>query len=148
MVEDKKQLSSVFLCNRKFELHSAIADLTHRLGRAPNASEVAAESGLTREEVVDYLMQYRGSSRERNSAVITRAKEVCLDDLETALVHRSRAEGLSAELRALTDEERAVVLMRIGGALNYTDMGDHIGTSPTWASITLARALTKLREKM
>lgn len=129
-------------------LPAAVSELNLRLGRAPNATELARRLSVSREEVFDYLFSQPCFRGDRRAGCLENQENVSLYDLENKFIESCGAEGLYAALKALSDEERAVVAMRMGGALSHTEIASRIGTPPPRVSTLLAQALTKLRVQL
>lgn len=125
--------------------YGVIAELTHRLDRAPNASELANELGIARDDLIDYLT-LNGSVPGHDDFEPSAAREVCVDDLETILIQRFGMEGLRPQLGSLTGAERAAVVMRLVGPFKCADIAARIGVSPREVSRLLASALSQLRD--
>lgn len=53
--------------------------------------------------------------------------------------------GVQAMLGILSDRELEAVALRFGAELSSTEVGDHLGISPTAARMLVHRAVTKLR---
>jgi RNA polymerase sigma-B factor len=125
------------------------ADLYQLLGRAPTASELAAELGLTREEVVEGLVAnsgYRslplhGIGDGDTPGIVDTVGSIdaridCVDDRET----------LRRLLGKLSERERNVVLLRFFESLSQTQIAQRVGVSQMQVSRLLAKALNQLRE--
>lgn len=125
------------------------ADMYQRLGRAPTASELAAELGLARDEVIEGLAAnsgYRsvplhglGEGDAPGVADTLGALDVRLDGVEDR-------ETLRRLLCKLSDRERTVVLLRFFGSMSQTQIAQRVGVSQMQVSRLLAKALNQLRE--
>ena len=133
------------------QLISAIEDLTRRLGRAPNASELAYDLGKDRDEVIEMLVRGRSSGAagksERSGGDHSLTLEY-VDDLEKELATVTNIDRLPSYLDVLSAQERTVVLLRLSRSLTQSQIAARIGISPAAVSRILARSLTVLREQL
>ena len=130
-------------------LSFASAELTQRLGRAPNASELAAELEISREYLITALIATShydspctescdGDDQRLASAVA--AFENGLEELDDGQVPRRLLAGLPRN-------ERAVLLMRFGGAMTQIQIAERLGISQLHVYRLLAKALGRIRER-
>ena len=130
-------------------LSFASAELTQRLGRAPNASELAAELEISREYLITALIATShydspcaescdGDDQRLASAVA--AFENGLEELDDGHVPRGLLAGLPRN-------ERAVLLMRFGGAMTQIQIAERLGISQLHVYRLLAKALGRIRER-
>jgi RNA polymerase sigma-B factor len=140
------------------ELHvrlgAATAELSQRLGRAPTASELAAELGMNREEVVEGMVAgsaYNtmsidggtGGSDEGPPAII---ETLGGDDLNLDLIENR--EALRPLLAALPERERTVLMLRFFESMTQSQIAERIGVSQMHVSRLLAKALARLRSEL
>ena len=147
---------SVKVPRRLKELHlrlgAATAELSQRLGRAPTATELAAELDMDRDEVVEGLVA--GSSYNSLSIDAGGGDEDApaiadtLGDVDTALDQIENREALRPLLESLPERERAVVVLRFFESLTQTQIAERVGVSQMHVSRLLARALGRLRDQM
>lgn len=147
---------SVKVPRRLKELHlrlgAATAELSQRLGRAPTATELAAELDMDRDEVVEGLVA--GSSYNSLSIDAGGGDEDApaiadtLGDVDAALDQIENREALRPLLESLPDRERAVVVLRFFESLTQTQIAERVGVSQMHVSRLLARALGRLRDQM
>jgi RNA polymerase sigma-B factor len=124
--------------------------LSPRLGRAPTAQELAAEAGMSAEEVLEAL-----SARLAHDAVPLDPPapgEVAPAPAAAALtVSDQRLEAaddrlsLSSALRTLPPRERAIVRLRFIDGLTQTEIAERVGLSQMHVSRLLRSALETLR---
>lgn len=128
-------------------LNSASEDLTRRLRRAPNASELAAELGFSREYVIDALIAAwhcdplpldSCDGDDHRFAAAVAACEESLEAVESGSVPRRLLAGLPRY-------ERAVVMMRFSGAMSQHQIAERLGISRPQVSELLAKALSRIR---
>ncbi|OBG56000.1 MULTISPECIES: RNA polymerase sigma factor SigF [unclassified Mycobacterium] len=149
---------SVKVPRRLKELHlrlgTATAELSQRLGRAPTATELAAELGMDREEVVEGLVagsSYNtlsidsGGGSEEDEA---RAIADTLGDVDTGLDRIEDQESLRPLLEALPERERTVLVLRFFESMTQTQIAERVGISQMHVSRLLAKSLTRLRDQL
>ena len=150
---------SVKVPRRLKELHlrlgAATAELSQRLGRAPTATELAAELGMDRDEVVEGLVagsSYNtlsidsggsGSGSEDAPAIAD-----TLGDVDTGLDQIENREALRPLLEALPERERTVLLLRFFESLTQTQIAERVGISQMHVSRLLAKSLARLRDQL
>ena len=146
---------SVKVPRRLKELHlrlgAATSELSQRLGRAPTASELAAELEMNRDEVVEGLVA--GSSYntlsidsgggEDGPAILDSfgAADARLDQIENR-------EALRPLLAALPERERTVLMLRFFEGLTQTQIAERVGVSQMHVSRLLAKSLARLRDQL
>ncbi|OBF64383.1 RNA polymerase subunit sigma [Mycobacterium sp. 852002-51971_SCH5477799-a] len=149
---------SVKVPRRLKELHlrlgTATADLSQRLGRAPTATELAAELDMDREEVVEGLVagsSYNtlsidsgGGSEEEEARAIADT----LGDVDTGLDRIEDQESLRPLLEALPERERTVLVLRFFESMTQTQIAERVGISQMHVSRLLAKSLTRLRDQL
>lgn len=149
---------SVKVPRRLKELHlrlgSATAELSQRLGRAPTASELAAELEMDRDEVIEGLVagsSYNtlsidsgGGGGDDDAPAIADS----LGDVDTSLDQIENREALRPLLESLPERERTVVVLRFFESMTQTQIAERVGVSQMHVSRLLARALARLREQM
>ena len=149
---------SVKVPRRLKELHlrlgTATADLSQRLGRAPTASELAAELDMDRQEVVEGLVagsSYNtlsidsggGSADEDAPAIVD-----TLGDVDSGLDQIENREMLRPLLDQLPERDRMVVILRFFESLTQSQIADRIGVSQMHVSRILAKSLVRLRDQL
>lgn len=149
---------SVKVPRRLKELHlrlgAATADLSQRLGRAPTATELAAELGMDRAEVVEGLVagsSYNtlsidsGGGNEDDDA---RAIADTLGDMDAGLDRIEDREALRPLLEALPERERTVLILRFFESMTQTQIAERVGISQMHVSRLLAKSLARLRDQL
>src|SRR4051794_24654637 len=135
-------------------LGSATAELSQRLGRAPTATELAAELGMDRAEVVEGLVagsSYNtlsidsGGGNEDDDA---RAIADTLGDVDVGLDQIENREALRPLLEALPERERMVLVLRFFESMTQTQIAERVGLSQMHVSRLLAKSLTRLRDQL
>lgn len=149
---------SVKVPRRLKELHLrlgvATAELSQRLGRAPTASELAAELELSRDEVVEGLVagsSYNtlsidggGSSDEDD----VRSIADTLGEVDDRMDRIEDREALRPLLDDLPERERTVLVLRFFESMTQTQIAERVGISQMHVSRLLAKSLTKLRDQL
>lgn len=130
------------------QLTAGSAELSQRLGRAPTVAELAAHLGLSEDEVLDGLE----SGQAFNAASLdTPADEegVALESRfgvdDEALEAVEYRESLKPLLAALSERDRAVVMMRFFGNQTQSQIAMELGISQMHVSRILAKSLAVLR---
>jgi len=130
-------------------LSCASAELAQRLGRAPNASELAAELGISREYVITALTatsHYDSPSTESCDGHDQRLASA-VASFENGLEEFDNGEVPRRLLAGLPRNERAVLLMRFGGAMTQVQIAERLGISQLHVYGLLAKALGRIRER-
>jgi len=149
---------SVKVPRRLKELHLrlgfATSELSQRLGRAPTASELAAELDMDREQVVEGLIagsSYNtlsidsgGGGGDDDAAAIVDT----LGDVDLSLDRIENREALRPLLAALPERERTVLLLRFFESLTQTQIAERVGISQMHVSRLLAKSLARLRDEL
>ena len=124
--------------------------LSQRLGRAPTATELAAELGVDRDTVVDSIgaaYAYRPVSLDAPASTgpSTEASprdhgddDPCFERIEDAMT-------VAALVSRLNEQECAIVTMRFCECLTQTEIAARIGVSQVHVSRMLADILQRLR---
>lgn len=135
------------------QLGSATAEMSQRLGRAPTASELAAELELDREDVVEALIagsgyntlsMDSGGGGDDDTPPLTET----LGSHDTNLDRIENAEALRPLLDALPERERTVVVLRFFESMTQSQIAERIGVSQMHVSRLLARTLARLRDEL
>jgi RNA polymerase sigma-B factor len=145
---------SVTVPRRLKELHyrlsRLIEELTATLGRSPTIAELAEETGVDEEEVVEALEVGRAYA----SRSLTRALEGdegggaelidLIDDEERGYEAAENRELLASGLRTLDERERRIIHLRFVDGLTQSQIAVEIGISQMHVSRLIRRALEKL----
>lgn len=149
---------SVKVPRRLKELHlrlgAATSELSQRLGRAPTASELAAELEMDREEVIEGLIagsSYNtlsidsggGGADDDTPAIVD-----TLGDVDVSLDRIENREALRPLLAALPERERTVLVLRFFESLTQTQIAERVGISQMHVSRLLAKSLARLRDQL
>ena len=134
-------------------LGAATAELSQKLGRAPTASELAAELDMNREEVVEGLIagsSYNTLSIDSGGGGDENAPAILdtLGDIDLSLDQIDNREALRPLLAALPERERIVLLLRFFESLTQTQIAERVGISQMHVSRLLAKSLARLRDQL
>ena len=139
------------LQERVLAMSGVVGTLTQRLGRSPSPKEIADETGMTEEDVLEALeadgaygtTQLEPPSdsgyRPDTSARLADAPE---DRTEQVVERRLLAESLVGKL---SEREREIVEMRFVEGLTQSQIAERIGVSQMQVSRLLTRALATMR---
>ncbi len=139
------------LQERVLAIGGAVGPLTQRLARSPSASEIAVETGLTEEEVLEALEAdgaYGTTTLEPASESGTRPDTTMrlADDPEERAEYVVEQRLLAAMLVAtLSERERHIVELRFVQGLTQSQIAERIGVSQMQVSRLLTRALASMR---
>ena len=135
------------------QVNGAIDRLRGRLGRSPTPDELAAETGLTLEEVVEAIeagTAIRATSLEALEAgsedePFSRSVAGVCDGGLDLVVER---DAVGRCVRGLPELQRQVLYLRFVEDLTQTEIGERIGVSQMQVSRLLRRTLDQARELM
>lgn len=130
------------------EVNQSVAGLTQRLGRSPTIDEIALETRLSTEDVLEALEAGRAivaspienTEREGGTGVIDRhgAVDEGLEEVEQRMI-------VSKLLESLPEREREIVVLRFYDGLTQSEIAERFGVSQMQVSRILARTLDRLR---
>jgi RNA polymerase sigma-B factor len=131
------------------EVNQSVATLTQRCGRSPTIDEIAADTNLSSEDVLEALEAGRAivaapiENDDRDGGtggVVDRHGN--LDSGMEAVEHRMIVSQL---LESLPPRERNIVVLRFYDGLTQSEIADRFGVSQMQISRILARTLDRLR---
>ncbi|WP_216896636.1 SigB/SigF/SigG family RNA polymerase sigma factor [Nocardia alni] len=137
------------------QVQRVLPELTQRLGRVPTASDVAAELGLERAEIVQVLVASNGYRSDSLDAPLDNGEggnpQVVMQQLGTsepgyALMEESITVG--PLLGQLCDQDRDVLIWRYFEGCTQDQIATRLGVSQMQVSRILARILASLREQV
>jgi RNA polymerase sigma-B factor len=127
----------------------ARAHLSQRLGRAPNASEIAEHLGIDRELVVDATIGGSAYSTKSTDMPVGngdyRSFGDAFGDVDPNLDKVLDVETVRPLIAALPERQRTVLTLRFFDNLSQTQIAERIGCSQMHVSRLLAEALDTLR---
>ncbi|GAB2641752.1 SigB/SigF/SigG family RNA polymerase sigma factor [Prescottella soli] len=134
------------------DLNRVSSTLAQRLGRSPTTREMAAELGVSDEDVAQGLQAANGyqaisvdAGMSGTETTLTLAE--VLGDTDSALADVEDHEVIRVLLEELPARERTVLLLRFFGNQTQSQIADRIGVSQMHVSRILSDTLTKLRER-
>lgn len=137
------------------DVSSAIEDLRRRIGRCPNASELADDLEADRDEVVEEVLRIRASASAVDPVgILPKGGQVepalieSIGRLERELAESVNIGGLSSILDLLSTEERAVVVLKLARSQGQSLIAEQLQITPRAVAEILARALTFLRDRV
>lgn len=148
---------SVKVPRRLKELHlrlgAATAELSQRLGHAPTPTELAAELGMDREEVVEGLIagsSYNTLSIDSGGSGDDEAPAIAdtLGSSDDALDQIENREALRPLLATLPERERTVLILRFFESMTQSQIAERVGISQMHVSRLLAKSLARLRDEL
>ena len=149
---------SVTVPRRLKELHYRLSrlleELTASLGRSPTIAELAAETGVQEEEVIEALEVGRAyASRSLTSSPDSDEGGEgelidLLEDEERGYEDAENRQLLASGLRTLEERERRIVQLRFVEGLTQSQIAAEVGLSQMHVSRLIGRALQKLSEEI
>ena len=150
---------SVKVPRRLKELNSALKnareELSHQLGRAPTASEIAERLGIDRDEVVQAQIASSAYSTLSSDAPAGggadddgRSVTNTFGDLDANLDKVLDVATVRPLLAALPDREQTVLRLRFFENMTQTQIAGRLGISQMHVSRLLARSLGALRQQV
>ncbi|MHB8510652.1 MAG: SigB/SigF/SigG family RNA polymerase sigma factor [Actinomycetota bacterium] len=137
------------LQERSLQLRSIIATLGQELGRSPSISEIAEQSDLTDEQVLEALEAVHAhtvGSLDAQHGDQDPEIPLGFEDHDLELTERWR--DVAPLLRRLGERERQLLYYRFIADLSQSEIADLLGISQMHVSRLLSRTLAKLRERL
>ena len=135
-------------------LGNVISVLSQELGRSPTIAELAADAGVSEEEVLEALeagQAYRSTSIDAPGSAGTGGGEegdtlaAHLGGDDTGMVEAERRAELSPLIASLPEREQTILFMRFFEGLTQSEIATRLGISQMHVSRLLARSLEQLR---
>ena len=126
--------------------------LAHKLGRAPTASEIAHDVGVSIEQVLEAheaAAAYRAHSLDRPCSDDDQDATQLVDALggdEPGYRQAEHAATVERMMSVLSDREREILRLRFAEDLTQSEIGDRVGLSQMHISRLLRQAVARLRE--
>ena len=135
------------------QLKRSREEVSHQLGRAPTASEIATHLGIDREEVVQAQIASSAYSTLSSDAPARasddgRSVSSSFGELDANLDKVLDVETVRPLLAALPEREQSVLRLRFFENMTQTQIGERLGISQMHVSRLLARSLATLREQV
>jgi RNA polymerase sigma-B factor len=141
------------LKERVLAIEAAERALSARTGSAPTVEALAAEAGVSSEQVLEAL-----GARLAHDAVPLATPEASQPERESAAVVPAIADDfrdsiderlvLSEALRALPRRERTILRLRLLDGLTQTEIAERVGLSQMYVSRLLRATLERLRDEI
>lgn len=129
-------------------VNRTIDTLTAELRRSPSVREVAAETNLTEEEVLDAIAAgaaYRPVSLSRPATGSEEDDPIDLGVEEEGFDWAEGRAALGNRLQEIPDRERQIIVLRFKDGLTQSEIAERVGISQMHVSRLLAKALQTLR---
>jgi RNA polymerase sigma-B factor len=138
------------------QLKRSREELAHQLGRAPTASEIAADLGIDRDEVVQAQIASSAYSTLSADAPIggadghddARSVTTMIGDVDANLDKVLDVATVRPLLTALPEREQTVLRLRFFENMTQTQIAARLGLSQMHVSRLLARSLNGLRRQV
>jgi RNA polymerase sigma-B factor len=150
----RDQSTSIRVPRRVYELAptiwQAVDTLTQREGRSPGADEVATETGLPIDDVIEVIVAHERRAPQSidasGPAGLTIAESIGIDDdrLAGVLDH----DALATALAVLDDGDRTLLSLYFVSGLTQREIGDVLGVSQMQVSRLLAGTVRRVRSHM
>jgi RNA polymerase sigma-B factor len=139
------------------ELHlqvgRAVEVLEQRLGRSPRVPEIAAEVGISEEEVLTVMEMghaYEPASLDRDLQYDEDDLQVCLGEnvgaLDQSLENYEERVVIREAISRLEPREQQIIQLRYFEELSQTEIAEQMGMSQMHVSRLLRRALAQLKK--
>lgn len=133
-------------------INAGTAELSHSLGRAPTATELATHLGVEREKVVEALIagaSYTTLSTDRPAPADDdgRAPLEMMGGIDTNFDRVLDVETVRPLIAALPERERTVLLLRFFHNMTQSQIAERIGASQMHVSRILSRAISTVRDQ-
>jgi len=124
--------------------------LTVELGRSPMVSEVAAELGLTEDQVLEAQeASYARTTASLDASVGERGSQFdLLGEVDPEFGHTENRVALGAALAELSDRERELVQLYFVEELTQSEIGARLGISQMQVSRLLTQTVRRLRSRI
>lgn len=124
-----------------------VDELTSRLRRSPTIREIAEESGLSDEEVLDAMAAGGAYQPFSLSRPLNAADEEPIDIgvIEEGFEWAEGRAALGDRFSALPERERRILILRFQNGLTQSEIAEQIGISQMHVSRLIAKAIETLR---
>lgn len=134
-------------------VNATTAELSQRLGRAPTATELAAEMGVERQEVIDCLIaanSYNTLSIDFSGRDDDDSQPLAdvVGQVDRGLEQIENRELIRKLLATLPQRERTVLMMRFFESMTQTQIAERVGISQMHVSRLLAQSLNRIRAQI
>ncbi len=132
-------------------LDTARSELSQELRRAPTVAELARQTGVAEDQVIEALdvaRSYSGVPLDEIAAPESGVGAAILAGDDAELDRVELREMLRPALAALPEREQEVLLLRFGAGKSQTEIAGIVGVSQMQVSRLISRSLTRLRERL
>ena len=132
-------------------LDTARSELSQELRRAPTVAELARQTGVAEDQVIEALdvaRAYSGVPLDEIAAPESGVGAAILAGDDAELDRVELREMLRPALAALPEREQEVLLLRFGAGKSQTEIAGIVGVSQMQVSRLISRSLTRLRERL
>ncbi|MEZ5244896.1 MAG: SigB/SigF/SigG family RNA polymerase sigma factor [Acidimicrobiales bacterium] len=142
------------LQERSLHVRAVVDELALRLGASPTVDQIAAETGLDTDavlEALDVQRSYRASSIDSAASSADEAPRATPPALTTTDVDVDRFDtkmAISGLLETLPPREREILELRFAGSLTQSEIAERVGVSQMHVSRLIRRSLETLREQI
>ena len=142
------------LKDRHGSINSAVTELTHSLGRAPTAGDLALHLDISREDVIESLMAAQAYRVQSIDAPISssesgpRTISDTVGELDDKFDYITDLETVKPLLAALPEREQTILYLRFFASMTQSQIADEIGVSQMHVSRILERTLQALRDQV
>jgi RNA polymerase sigma-B factor len=133
------------------KVSKSISDLSQRLGRSPTVREIAEETGLDQDEVLEGMDTVHAYSTASLDAPADEEGTSAIQQLGEEDVTIELLEGwasVAPALKALPSRERHILYLRFFRGLTQTQIAEQLGISQMHVSRLLSRTLSLLRQSV
>ena len=134
------------------QINAARAELSQRLNRAPNASEVAEYLGVDRQLVVEATIASENYSTVSTDAPASADREYTMADtlgsVDSNLEKVLQIESVRPLIAVLPERQKTVLRLRFFGEMTQTQIAEQLGCSQMHVSRILSKALESLRNQL
>jgi len=133
------------------ELKAAEQSLTQALGQSPTVPQMAAELGVSEDDVIEALVAASSYSPMPLDSPSEDGDSSLADLLlvhDDVLADRDAALALAPVLKRLSDRDRDLIRMRFFEELTQRQIGERLGVSQMQVSRLLSSLLQRLREQL
>ena len=143
---------------RQREIDTAGQKLHGELGRQPTASELAEETGLSEQQIIDTqrhqwfsvvesldeVVHGEGDETSRTESIA----DVTTPDPQAWLTHREAHHALLDAVDQLPEREARIIRLYYGDTLSLREIGEALGVTESRASQLRSRAIAQLRDAL
>ena len=136
------------------QIKGATTDLTQRLGRAPNTSELADALSVSPEQIIEGLLAANAYQPQSLDMPVVdnddnpQSLSDLLGDVDEGFERITDRESVKPVLQSLPVREQRILYLRFFAAKTQRQIADTIGVSQMHVSRILERTLREIREQV